>query len=214
MAKWIKNDSGGSKTYLGQQIADGAYYQVTKTEDGLWANDNTLIVDIANGDAIVAKDDSGNNDITDINKGINHMKDLGVVKMQQALAEDGVTDRPYGWASFTCTKTTTTTKNLKVTESGLYMNGGLMYTENHVIGDYVCVKVVDVDNVLGYGADTVLSDYVKDWPVHPDGKTLITSNSLTTDPIPQNTYIQVKYVSIGTSTDVTAIVGINAFTVA
>ena len=74
MSKWIKNDSGNTKTWVGQQIADQVYYQIQSHEEVSFANDSTLLSDIGSADAIVAKDDSGNTNITDINDAINHLK--------------------------------------------------------------------------------------------------------------------------------------------
>lgn len=76
MAVWIKNASGGSKVYLGQTIANAAYYQIQPQELVNWQNDSTLITDIGNSDAVVAKDDSGSNDISDVNEGINYLKGI------------------------------------------------------------------------------------------------------------------------------------------
>lgn len=75
MIKWIKNNSGITKTWLGQQINNQAYYQIQSIEEIAWANDSELLTDIANGNAIVAKDDSGSNNITNVNDAINYLKD-------------------------------------------------------------------------------------------------------------------------------------------
>lgn len=45
------------------------------------------------------------------------------------------------------------------TEQILY--GGALYTDVPGFGDYVRFQVVDVDNVLGYGAGVVLKEYIK-----------------------------------------------------
>ena len=76
MAKWIKNNSGTQSTYGGQDITNGAYYQIQSHQEISWANNSALLTDIASGDAIVAKDDSGNNDIADVNAAINYLKDI------------------------------------------------------------------------------------------------------------------------------------------
>jgi hypothetical protein len=76
MAKWIKNNTAGDKTWVGQLVSASAYYEIQSTEELLWMNDSILITDIGSGDAIVAKDDSGNEDITDVNDAINYLKDI------------------------------------------------------------------------------------------------------------------------------------------
>ena len=74
-SKWIKNTSGSTSTYLGQQITNGSYYQIQGIEEQAWMNDSALLTDIGSGDATVAKDDSGNNDIVDVSTAINYLKD-------------------------------------------------------------------------------------------------------------------------------------------
>lgn len=76
MAKWIKNNSGINKTWVGQLVSDQAYYEIQPHEESSWANDSVLLSDIGSGDAVVAKDDSGTNDLTDVNIGINYLKGL------------------------------------------------------------------------------------------------------------------------------------------
>jgi hypothetical protein len=76
MSKWIKNNSGGDKTWLGQLLTDQQYYHIQTHEEISWANNSTLLSDIGNGDAVVAKDDSTNKDITDVNDAINYLKGL------------------------------------------------------------------------------------------------------------------------------------------
>jgi hypothetical protein len=76
MAKWIKNDSGSSKTYMGQVIADQTYYEIQSHEENSWAHDSALLIDIATSDAIVAKDDSGTTNFTDVDLAISYLKDI------------------------------------------------------------------------------------------------------------------------------------------
>ena len=48
-----------------------------------------------------------------------------------------------------------------------YMNGGELITDgNAAFGDWVEVQVVDHDNLLGYGVDTVLKAWVAKWFVN------------------------------------------------
>jgi len=75
---YIKNDTGGTKTWVGQQILAGAYYQIQTSEHNQWENDSTLLIAIGNGDAVVAEDSSGNKDFSDIADGINFLKGITV----------------------------------------------------------------------------------------------------------------------------------------
>lgn len=76
MTIWIKNNTNSDKTWIGQLVSIGSYYQIQPQEIIPWSNDSELLTDVALGNAIVAKDDSGNADITDINLAINHLKSL------------------------------------------------------------------------------------------------------------------------------------------
>lgn len=79
MAKYIKNTTNGNKTWVGQLVSSGDYYEIQSHEEAQWANDSTLLTDIGSGDAVVAKDDSGTTDITDVATGINHLKDIVIL---------------------------------------------------------------------------------------------------------------------------------------
>ena len=108
-------------------------------------------------------------------------------------AEDGMVG--------TATKNTTTDLDFKVTGAKEYVQGGQLLFQNAAWGDYITAQVVDVDNVLGYGAGTVLNEYIKKRYVHPDiGKSELEVPYAGL--IPQNTYLRIKYTSVGTSTDV------------
>jgi hypothetical protein len=76
MAKWIKNNSGGDKTWVGQLITNGSYYEIQDIEENAWRSNSQLLTDIGNSIAIVAKDNSGSNDITDVNLAINYLKGI------------------------------------------------------------------------------------------------------------------------------------------
>lgn len=108
----------------------------------------------------------------------------------------------------TVTKNSITNIDLKVTESHIYLNGGRILYENAVFGDYLTFQVVDIDNVLGYGANTVLAEFIHKRYIDPNS----TQDSMYVPYaafIPQNTYVRLKYTSIGTSTDVN--VAVNYF---
>ena len=94
MAKWIKNDSGASKDWVGQTIADQAYYEIQSHEESSWANNSVLLTAIGSGDAIVAKDDSGNTNITDVNTAINYLK--GNVAVEVRDTETTQYEKFYG----------------------------------------------------------------------------------------------------------------------
>lgn len=101
MAKWIKNTTVGDKTWVGQLVSAGTYYQIQSQEEALWANNSVLLTDIASGDALVAKDDSGNNNITDVTSAINYLKDIQVTDVDGRILQRPVAAKS-GWTYFMC----------------------------------------------------------------------------------------------------------------
>lgn len=102
---------------------------------------------------------------------------------------------------FTATKNSTTDHDFKITGSATWLSGGELIYQNAVWGDYIEAQIVDVDNVLGYGAGTVLKHYIKKRYLHPDVKYVDLSLDYA-GKIPQNTYLRIKYHSVGTVLDV------------
>lgn len=54
----------------------------------------------------------------------------------------------------------------QLTEDRLVM-GAYAILSGHAFGDYMTVQVVDVDNINGLGAGTVLNEFVSNWYVDP-----------------------------------------------
>lgn len=73
-SKYIKNDSGSTSTYNGQAILNGEYYLIQAEEEARWASTSELLSDIGSGDAKVAYDNSGSNDIAEVNEAIDYLK--------------------------------------------------------------------------------------------------------------------------------------------
>jgi len=81
--------------------------------------------------------------------------------------------------------------------------------------DYIEAMVIDIDNVLGYGANVVLYQMVIKRYVaasNVDDKLAWTfkSDQGGISPVPANTYFQARYHSVG-STDIKLVVGINTY---
>ena len=82
-----------------------------------------------------------------------------------------------------------------------YMNGGKLITDGHgAFGDWVSADVIDHDNLLGYGVDTVLKTWIQKWYV--DAKacedTIVTPYA---GKPPAGMYLRLTYHSVG-ATDV------------
>lgn len=70
----IKNASGSTGTWMGQQIINGAYYQLQHIECIPWASDAAVFSDVANGNLIVNSGADTADDITDPIKGWNWLE--------------------------------------------------------------------------------------------------------------------------------------------
>lgn len=101
-----------------------------------------------------------------------------------------------------CTKNSVTAIDFKVSTALTRVNGAELLTVGSVAGDWIECKVVDKDNILGYGANLVLNQFVYKWFVHPSGVQHLEVGYAAS--IPQNTYIRVEYHSVGTDNDVQA----------
>lgn len=113
---------------------------------------------------------------------------------------DGFRARFLGMSG-TATKNTTSSIDLKITEER-YINGVQLIIKDHVFGDKVKFQVVDVDNVIGYGAGVVLDEFGTNWNLDDSkkdqGKILVDYPAR----ILANLYIRIVYISIGTENDV------------
>jgi hypothetical protein len=222
---WIKNNSGSTKTWAGQQIVDQAYYEIQPTELIIWANDSTLLVDIANSDAIVAKDDSGTADFSIIADAINYLKknnpiviDKNTPVRSYALAEASMLRaRLVGIINQSITKTVISDVDWLIphtTYNGVnkqgYMDGIEYYAKDAEMGDTITFQVVDKDGVgivLGWydqatfdamGNLFVVDEFGKDWGIVPNQDAI----RLYKAKLIPGLYIRIKYNSIGTTNDV------------
>jgi len=83
MEIWIKNTDSEEHTYSGQTILSSEYYMIEQdVELDKWQNNSQLLSDIGSGIAVVARSNSGTDDITDINLAINYLKGLGTQEVK------------------------------------------------------------------------------------------------------------------------------------
>lgn len=160
MAKWIKNTSGTTSTYNGQDIFDNAYYGIQAHQEIAWANDSILLTDIASGSAIVAKDDSGTTDIVDVNEAINYLKGLlpSEVSITNVISSSGIKEplgmraRLVGIAHQTVTKNTSANVDWLIPQLSIfgvnkksYFDGIQYFVKDGNTGDHCKFQVVDKD---------------------------------------------------------------------
>jgi hypothetical protein len=213
MAKWIKNNTAGDKTWVGQLVPAATYYEIQSNEEVLWAHNSSLIIDISNGDAIVAKDDSGNTNIIDISEALNHLRDENPTRIdpntpihQYAMAEaESLRARLLGIYNLTITKNQTSNLDWQIPHTPYlgqnkqsYMDGIEYYAKDSEIGDTMKFQVIDKDGIA-YPAGTVLDEFGSNWAVIPNDKETIRLYKAKLIP---GMYIRVIYTSIGTTNDI------------
>lgn len=98
------------------------------------------------------------------------------------------------------TKGTTTTFDLKIDKDNCYCSGGEIIVKDAEHGDYIRIEIVDVDNILGYGANTVLNVYLSKWFIDYRGKNVLEVPYA--GYIYENLYLRLKYTSTGSTYDV------------
>lgn len=234
MAKWIKNATAGDKTWVGQLISAGQYYEIQSHEESQWANDSTLLSDIGSGDAVVAKDDSGTADISDVAEAINHLKGLEVsISNIPTTSNIGIADagsyraRLKGIIFETITAGTTKKCDWKIeqlqwpagTDRKSYFNGIEYYAKNGSIFDKAKFMVVDKDGSgVTHGlypqayydaykdgnGELVVEEFGDDWPMIPDN---LEDIFLYKASLYKDLYVRITYNSTGT-VDVNLVAGL------
>jgi hypothetical protein len=122
---------------------------------------------------------------------------VSAVRCETDMNGDSVRFRGKGIA-FTATAGATTTHTYKphATEMVL-IDGTQLILKNHVDGDYVDFELVDVDNVLGYGAGVVLDTFGETWWVVEGQINQGLLRFVYCAGIIPGLYIRVKYTSVG-----------------
>lgn len=127
------------------------------------------------------------------------MTTLNVRKLEQ-LDSDKADFRLQG-ISGTASANTTTNIDWKFPEER-WINGGQLLCKGHIWGDTITVQLIDKDNVLGYGANTVLNTFTENFAVSADvqQQILITLESIAL--VPANVYFRIKYTNTNLLTSV------------
>lgn len=76
MARYIHNLSGGQKIYEGVPVNNQAVFQIPKTMEAKYAQNSTLITDVANRDCKISKD--GSNPIDDVAQEILYLQGVDI----------------------------------------------------------------------------------------------------------------------------------------
>lgn len=105
--------------------------------------------------------------------------------------------RAKGYSS-AATLGATTNHNFAVGAEDRYMNGLVILLKDHVFGDTMALQVVDVDNLLGFGAGAMLNEFGTSWNVAGDQQNQGLISFPYNAKINAGLYLRVVYTSTGT----------------
>lgn len=117
----------------------------------------------------------------------------GPQQVVQVLGQDALSLNPRGMM-FTANANATSIHDLQL-DTTLVLRGGVLYSENASVGDYMSVSIVDDDNLLGQGAGFVLGEYVKKWFVMPGQINELVDVSIS-QVLMAGLYVRVTYTSV------------------
>lgn len=126
---------------------------------------------------------------------VDHLE-VSETKTITSLRHDDISTRDFGDV-WTATKETTTTRDTPLISK--YIKGGSLEVINVKIGDTITIQICDVDNVLGYGAEFVVNEFLKDVPIKSDGFLQIKSHAIS-KAIPNGLKLRQKYTSVSGAT--------------
>jgi hypothetical protein len=107
---------------------------------------------------------------------------------------------------FSPVKGVNTDCDFKVDDDNL-LDGGRLIVTNSLVGDSVDAHIVDIDNIMGYGANTILRTFVSSWPVAP-GTTVWDFSAAYPAKIKGGLYIRIVYKSVAAESDTAPVVAI------
>ncbi len=122
-----------------------------------------------------------------------------IVRPRAFVSSDGYRFRGTG-ISGTITAGTEGSVDYKLTEDRM-INAVHLMLENHVWADSVKFQIVDIDNILGYGPNTVLDEFATAWNVDPSICSQRHERIEYPAKVLKDLYIRIKYTSTG-GTDV------------
>jgi hypothetical protein len=199
--------------------------EVGWTEIKTFANDNSLtgrfidyngnyFIKVMDGFfslfTIISKYPDNGSDLVDFEtnyKSLWQKSSVVLVKPKPFADSDGFRFRGKGFSG-SATANSTTNIEYKITEER-YINGLELILSGNSLGDYVHFEIVDVDNILGYGAGLVLDRFADTWYMDPgssrQGPYLLPYPAK----IIANLYLRVAYGNTSESTSVS--MKVNAF---
>ena len=207
--RYIHNISGIEITYRGVPIADDGFLLIEGANLIWYQTSDEVVEDLAgdyirmSSDGIVDYSDSPAKNLAFLLGSSPEPTDSDgyTVRRSRAFsASDGYRFRGTG-VSNTATKNTTTNIDYKMPEDRM-INGVHLFLDGHKWDDYIKFQVVDVDNLLGYGAGVILDEFGSTWNIDPN--TCAQRHEIIDYPakIKKDLYLRTVYVSTGTVDDV------------
>jgi hypothetical protein len=179
LTKIIRNASTQLDTWCGQEIGAGASYTLQSQEDTQWASDTKVNLDVMN-EVLVVND--GVSDLTSV-AGLDWIR-ANVPVIQQTIPANEFGMQMRG-VMLSTPPNTTNYVDLKLENYSNYPNPGQneAYTTKFIWGGYAKLlagepgdrgrfQLVDVDNILGYGAGFIAREYIIDILMWPNGETI------------------------------------------
>lgn len=121
-------------------------------------------------------------------------------KVVQVLGADTLSLSPFG-AIISPAAGTLTNCDIVIPVS-VVLRGGVMFSPNAAIGDWICVSVIDKDNVTGQGgtsdSPTILATYIISWYIMPGIENRIEDVSISQN-LPAGLYMRIAYTSVGST---------------
>lgn len=213
MSTYIHNNTGSDIYYFGVPVPASGSFLIPETMLVSYANNDELLADIVAGTTGISLTNSApstGSDGVNLLKGVPAVDSEGVplVRPRAFASSDGFRARFKGIINGTATKNTTTNLDYLVSEER-FINGVRIIVDSHVFGDSIGLQVVDVDNILGYGAGLVLDTFGESWYLDPTTSTQPDVEVSYPAKISAGLYIRAVYTSTGTVDDVSVI--LNAF---
>lgn len=79
-----------------------------------------------------------------------------------------------------------------------WISGGILMAQGTHWGDKICIQIIDKDNVLGYGANLILDEYVTDFYLVTDAEFQVQMDCPYVALVPAGVYLRIKYTNVST----------------
>ena len=165
MPSYLKNTKQTNDTWAGQQINASTYYLVPTAELSIFLADDKTITDIGSGDLVVSDVNDGTNDLG-VAAGLALLEGSKPINIANPFPgnEGNYSFRGLGGSA----SLSTGSNNVdQVIPAIRFINGAEVWSDDPAYGNSITFQVVDVDNVLGYGAGTVIEEFGTTWQMHP-----------------------------------------------